>query len=346
MTKLAVTVLIAATLCASLPVAAVDYCDSEVRTVTPGAPTPTGNTLPSDAIVLFDGTNLSQWKGKSGPALWDVKDGVMTVKKGSGDIETRQSFRDVQLHLEWRIPKGIAGEGQHRGNSGVFLQSRYEIQILDSYNSRTYADGQAGSIYGQVRPLVNAMRPPGEWNTYDIIFTAPRFFDDGTVLSPARITVLHNGVLIQNNTEILGATGAWGRPGYYQAPGTGPIRLQDHPGLGDPVSYRNIWVREISKATPAAPHSAHEALQIIPTKTIQELLADPVARAVLYRCVPELVPDPAILEYVGAKRLDQLKGELDITMTDTKLQLIDAQLEQALKNSATSAQPFGSQRRP
>jgi hypothetical protein len=299
----------------------------------------TGMTPPSDAIVLFDGKDLSQWKGATGPAPWMVRDGVLTVKKGSGDIETRQSFQDIQLHLEWRIPKSITGEGQHRGNSGVFLLGRYEIQILDSYNSRTYADGQAGAVYGQVPPLVNAMRPPGEWNTYDVMFTAPRFNEDGTLFSPARVTVLHNGVLIQNNAEILGATGSWGRPGYYEEHTSGPIRLQDHPGPDEPLSYRNIWVRPLNARVPGggsdeAVRGEAKAFKFVSTKTIQELVADPALRSVLYRCVPELVPNPAILQYVGKMTLEQLKGERDITLSDSKLQRIDVELARAAAEAA------------
>lgn len=315
---------------------AVDYCDTEVRAVTPGAFSATGVTPPSDAIVLFDGKDLSQWKGTAGAAPWEVKEGALVVKRGSGDIETKQSFRDIQFHIEWRIPDGITGDGQHRGNSGVFLMGRYEIQILDSYHNRTYADGQAGAVYGQVRPLINAMRPPGEWNTYDIVFTAPRFNEDGTVFAPARVTVLHNGVLIQNNAEVLGATGAWGRPGYYEPHTSGPIRLQDHPGPDKPVSFRNVWVRELN--TPAQALSAdsssseREILKIVSTKTIAELVSDPASRAVLMRCVPELVPNPAVLDYIGKKTLERLKGELDITLTDAKLGLIDAELARAKDN--------------
>jgi Domain of Unknown Function (DUF1080) len=323
------------TLWTATPAWSIDYCDTEVRTVTPGSPSAGGLTPPSDAIALFDGQDLSAWKSTGGPAAWDVKDGVLTVKKGSGDIETKQSFHDMQLHIEWRIPKTATGEGQHRGNSGVFLLGRYEIQILDSYHNRTYADGQAGAVYGQVPPLVNAMRPPGEWNTYDIMFTAPRFYDDGTVLSRARVTVLHNGVLIQNNAEILGPTGAWGRPGYYEAQPSGPIRLQDHPGPGDPISFRNIWVRKINPATGlGAP--AQTDFKVISRTTIGELIANPITRVVLSRCVPELVPGPFILDYVGKKTLDQLKGELDITLTDAKLRLIDEQLTRALAAPAES----------
>ena len=316
------------------PVWSIDYCDTEVRTVRPGSLSPLGMTPPSDANILFDGGDLSKWQGTSGPAAWEVRDGILTVKKGSGDIATRQNFRDLQLHIEWRIPKNVTGEGQHRGNSGVFLMGRYEVQILDSYNSRTYADGQAGAVYGQVAPLVNATRPPGEWNTFDIFFTAPRFNDNGSLFTPARVTVLHNGVLIQNNAEILGATGAWGRPGYYEASAAGPIRLQDHPGHGEPISYRNIWAREINVRAPAADAShaqdpAHPGQNLIATKTLQELLEDPASRAVLMRCMPEVVPNPAVADFVGKKTLAQLKGELDITLTDARLQIIEEQLGRA-----------------
>jgi hypothetical protein len=313
---------------------AIDYCDSEVPSVTPGNWASAGMTPPSDANVLFDGKDLSGWIGKDGrTAAWDVRDGVLTVRKGSGDIETHEAFQDIQLHIEWRIPEGITGEGQHRGNSGVFLMGKYEIQILDSYQNRTYADGQAGAVYGQVAPLMNAMRPPGEWNNYDIIFTAPRFNENGGVFSAARVTVLHNGVLIQNNAEILGATGAWGRPGYYESVTSGPIRLQDHAGPDKPVSFRNIWIRQLN-----APHSTASAgnstkvktpVTMVSTRTIADLIADPATRSVLARCVPELVPSAAILQYAGDKTLEQLKGEVDITLTDARLRLIETELVRA-----------------
>jgi hypothetical protein len=320
---------------AAFPLHAVDYCDDEVPVITPG--NLSGNTMtpPSDAILLFAGHGLSEWRGKDGGAAeWIVHNGILTVKKGSGDIETRQSFHDFQLHVEWRIPKGITGEGQHRGNSGVFLLGAYEIQILDSYRSRTYADGQAGAVYGQVPPLVNAMRPPGQWNTYDIIFTAPRYYDDGKVLRPAHVTVLHNGLLIQNDVEILGATGAWGRPGYYEPVSSGPIRLQDHPGHDLPVSFRNIWIRRLNAEARIASRS--NALPIISSKTVGQLLEDPAAREVLMRCVPELVPNTGDLDYIRTKRLDELQGEADITLTPEKLQRIEAQLRQALGQPSSS----------
>ena len=223
-----------------------EFWEPEVRVVTPGAPGAQAAILPpSDAVVLFDGKDLSKWKDKDGGAAkWEVKDGVFTVKKGTGDIETRQTFNDYQLHIEWRIPADIQGQGQGRGNSGIFMQGIYELQVLDSYRNRTYANGQAGSIYKQTPPLVNAMRKPGEWNVYDIVYTAPRFKEDGSLFSPARITVLHNGVLVQNNFDIRGDTPYIGLP-KYKAHGKGPIRLQDHGDPSKAISYRNIWLREL-----------------------------------------------------------------------------------------------------
>ena len=223
-----------------------EFWEPEPRVVTPGkAAADAAMTPPSDAIILFDGKDLSKWKDKEGGAAkWEVKNGVFTVKKGTGDITTKQEFNDFQLHIEWSVPSFITGKSQSRGNSGIFLQGRYELQVLDSYKNRTYSNGQAGSIYKQSRPLVNAMRPPGEWNVYDVIYTAPRFKEDSTVFTPARITVLHNGVLIQNNTEIRGHTPYEGLP-EYKVHGKGPIRLQDHGDPSEPISYRNIWIREL-----------------------------------------------------------------------------------------------------
>ncbi|MEX2641393.1 MAG: DUF1080 domain-containing protein [Balneolales bacterium] len=196
---------------------------------------------PSDAIVLFDGSGLGRWTSMDGSeAEWTVKNGYFTVAEGTGDIKTRQNFTDFQLFLEWRSPTEITGEGQGRGNSGVFLQGRYELQVLDSYNNPTYSNGQAGSIYKQHIPLVNATRPPGEWNSYNVVYTAPRFDANGEIDEPARVTVLHNGILIQDNVEIQGNTVYRGQP-FYEQHGPGPIVLQDH---GDLVSYRNIWIRE------------------------------------------------------------------------------------------------------
>ncbi|WP_414828813.1 DUF1080 domain-containing protein [Alteromonas sp. H39] len=198
--------------------------------------------VPSDAVVLFDGTDLSAWESvNGGDAQWTVSNGTMTVKPGTGDIKTKENFCDIQLHFEWKTPTDVAGlEGQQRNNSGIFLQQRYEIQVLDSYNNETYPNGQAGSVYKQTIPLVNAMREPGEWQEYDIIFNAPEF-DGEELIKPGYVTVLHNGVLVQNHTEILGKT-EWIGPASYEAHGCAPLQLQDH---SNPVSFRNIWVREI-----------------------------------------------------------------------------------------------------
>lgn len=207
--------------------------------VDPGGP----GKPPSDAIVLFDGRDLSEWRGKDGAgAGWKVADGAMTVVAKAGDIETRRELGDVQLHIEWRTPAVVEGEGQERGNSGVYLMKRYELQVLDSFRNETYVNGQAGSIYKQYPPLVNASRPPGEWQSYDVVFTAPRFSANGTVERPATFTVFHNGVLIQNHVEARGSTVYIGEPRYDPHPPKAPLLLQDH---GNPVSYRNIWVREL-----------------------------------------------------------------------------------------------------
>ncbi|MEY3052146.1 MAG: hypothetical protein RLY31_1931 [Bacteroidota bacterium] len=212
--------------------------EPEPRVVSPGI----GTAPPSDAIVLFDGSSTDAWQHADGSSVkWTVSDGAMTVAKGAGGISTRQAFGDCQLHLEWQAPALVKGEGQGRGNSGVFLQERYEVQVLDSYRNRTYSNGQAASVYKQSIPLVNACRPPGEWQTYDILYTAPRFNADGMVVQPARVTVLHNGILVQNNFEIKGASEYIGLP-QYQPHGKAPLSLQDH---GDLVSYRNIWIREL-----------------------------------------------------------------------------------------------------
>ena len=204
---------------------------------------------PSDAIVLFDGRSLDAWRSADSadrPARWKVERGYMEVAAGTGNIATARGFGDVQLHIEWAAPDVVKGEGQERGNSGVFLMGRYELQVLDSYRNTTYPDGQAGAIYGQYPPLVNASRAPGEWQTYDIIFHRPRFDAAGAVLSPARMTVLHNGVLVQDNAVLTGPTGHHERPPYARHPDRLPLILQDH---GNPVRYRNIWVREVADAS-------------------------------------------------------------------------------------------------
>lgn len=206
---------------------------------------------PKGAIVLFDGTNLDQWVSvrDKGPARWIVADGVMTVAKLTGNIETKRSFRNYQLHLEWKTPQNITGEGQGRGNSGLFLASTgggdggYELQILDSYENETYVNGQAGAIYKQHPPLVNPSRPPGQWQTFDVTWTAPVFNADGSLKSPARLTARMNGVLIQNDAVLAGETVYIGKPAY-RAHGPSPIKLQAHGDPSPPISFRNIWVRE------------------------------------------------------------------------------------------------------
>jgi hypothetical protein len=201
---------------------------------------------PGDAIVLFDGSDLSQWAAMDGsPSRWIVRDGYMECVRGSGYIRTLRNFGDCQLHIEWAAPATPEGHGQGRGNSGVFFgRTRYEIQVLDSYDNPTYADGSAGSVYGQYSPLVNVSRPPGEWQSYDILYTAPRFDAEGQLLSPARITAFHNGVLVQHNVQLTGPTAWLGRPPYSAHPEKLPIALQDH---GNPVRFRNIWVRELGE---------------------------------------------------------------------------------------------------
>lgn len=219
--------------------------DTEVWEPVPEVVTPGEGTLPpSDAIVLFDGSGFDKWEAVDGGEIkWKLEDGAMVVAPKTGNIQTRQKFEDYQLHIEWRTPAKVVGEGQGRGNSGVFMQGRYELQVLDSYQNRTYSNGQAGSIYKDGIPLVNVCRPPGEWQRYDVIYTAPRFNADGSVKSKARITVLQNGVLVQNNFEIAGLTLYVGEHHYEEGGhGPGPIMLQDH---NNPTAFRNIWIREL-----------------------------------------------------------------------------------------------------
>jgi hypothetical protein len=221
------------------------------KVVTPGA---TDAAPPSDAIVLFDGKNLDEWVSAQdgSPAKWFVSDGVMTVNKapGVGNIETKRKFKDYQLHIEWRIPADITGSGQARGNSGVFLASTgpgddgYELQVLDSYNNSTYVNGQAGAIYKQGIPLVNPARKPGEWQSYDVVWTAPVFNGDGSLKTPAYATVFFNGVLVQNHFELQGQTLNKGQP-FYKKYDRAPIKLQAHGDKSEPISFRNIWVRAL-----------------------------------------------------------------------------------------------------
>jgi hypothetical protein len=205
----------------------------EPRVIDPGSAT----APPSDAVVLFDGTSMSKWVGGD---AWEVKDGYAISRKTS--IKTKEPFGDCQIHVEFATPAEVKGKGQGRGNSGVYIMDRYEIQILDSYDNKTYFDGQCASVYKQTPPMVNASRKPGEWQTYDILWEAPRFLGEGTVQRPAFVTVLHNGVVVQNHTEVLGTTSYFTPPKYEKHPERAPIQLQFH---GNPVRFRNIWVREM-----------------------------------------------------------------------------------------------------
>jgi len=220
-----------------------EIMDPEVKVIQPGI---TDKDAPSDAIILFDGNNIDpEWTdGQGNPSKWIVKNGELVCVKGSGIIKSKKKFDNFQLHIEWKTPSEVSGDGQGRGNSGVFLQELYEVQVLDSYNNRTYRHGQAGSLYKQHAPLVNASRKPGEWQSYDIIYTAPTFNKDTTTyFTPPRVTVIHNGVLVQNNVSLRGPTEYIGIPEYFiKKHGAGSLVLQDH---GNPVAYRNIWIREL-----------------------------------------------------------------------------------------------------
>jgi hypothetical protein len=217
--------------------------------VTPGA---TCGAPPSDAIVLFDGKNLDEWVSNRDktPAKWTIAGDVMTVSKGEGNIETKRSFKNYQLHIEWKVPTNITGTSQARGNSGVFLASTgpgddgYELQVLDSYENKTYVNGMAGSLYKQAIPLDNPTRKPGEWQTYDVVWTAPTFNSDGSLKTPAYATVFFNGVLVENHFELKGQTLYIGKP-FYKAYTAAPIKLQAHGDKSEPISFRNIWIREL-----------------------------------------------------------------------------------------------------
>jgi len=221
-----------------------DGARPQPRVVTPGSCSTQDRPgrPPSDAIALFDGKDTSKWIGRDGgPVQWKVEDGVMEVRPKTGDIQTKEHFGDCQLHIEWAAPSEVSGNSQGRGNSGVFLMDRYEIQVLDGYDNVTYADGMTAAVYGQYPPLVNACRKPGEWQTYDIFFEAPRF-EGEKFIRPAYVTVVHNGVLVHHRREIMGSTGHRRLPSYEPHPPKGPLRLQDH---RNPVRYRNIWIREL-----------------------------------------------------------------------------------------------------
>jgi hypothetical protein len=206
----------------------------EPKVVTPGK---ADNDPPADAIVLFDGKDLSKWNGGD---KWEIKDGVATAK--GGGITTKDSFGDCQLHVEFATPEKVVGKGQGRGNSGVYIMGKYEVQILDSFDNPTYFDGQCGSIYKQTPPMVNVCRKPGEWQSYDIIFNAPKFAEDGKVTKPAYATVIHNGVVVQNHFELLGGTFYDRAPVYQKHADKLPLHIQYH---GNPVKFRNIWIRSI-----------------------------------------------------------------------------------------------------
>ena len=246
----------AAPLLAQQP-AAPRHEDTEVYEPVPPVVTPgvTDSAPPSDAIVLFDGKNLDHWVSAQDhtPAKWFVAGGILTVNKakGVGNIETKETFKDYQLHVEWKIPADITGSDQARGNSGVFLASTgpgddgYELQVLDSYNNKTYVNGQAGSIYKQAIPLANPARKPGQWQTYDVVWTAPTFNTDGSLKTPAYVTVFFNGVLVQNHFQLKGETRFIGQP-FYKQYDSAPIKLQAHGDKSEPISYRNIWIRKLN----------------------------------------------------------------------------------------------------
>jgi len=252
---------------------------------------------PPDALVLFDGGDLSKWQNTDGgPAGWVVSDGAMISVAGSGYLVTREKFGDIQLHLEWAAPLPVVGDGQGRGNSGVYLMGRYEIQVLDSYENPTYPDGQAAAVYGQHPPLTNVCRPPGEWQSYDIFFRRPRFSRAGALSEPARVTVLHNGVLVQNNTELWGPTN-WLQSLPYQAHAEElPLALQDH---GNPVRYRNIWLRKLPE--PDA-DSADEGIRLS-TEALDRYAGQYVTEdGSTYRLVRE--GDELKANFIGSQLLD------------------------------------------
>jgi hypothetical protein len=251
---MAATIITAPALAAAEDYEVHDMKRPQPAVVTPGtASTPEqAGKPPSDAVVLFDGKDLSKWESEKdkSAARWKVENGDMVVEPKTGAIQSKEEFGDVQLHVEWMEPKGTEGKSQGRGNSGVFFMGLYELQVLDSYNNETYPDGMAGSMYGQRPPLVNAARPQGEWQTYDAVFRAPKY-ENGKVVQPARVTVFFNGVLVQDNAELLGPTKHKALATYpSEHPAKGPIELQDH---GNPLRFRNIWVRELKGDAPKPP---------------------------------------------------------------------------------------------
>jgi hypothetical protein len=276
---------------------------------------------PRDAVVLFDGSNLDAWKSPDGgPARWKVADGSLETVPGTGMIETKEKFGDIQLHVEWAAPSPPHGVGQDRGNSGIFLMGQFEIQVLDSYRADTYADGQAGAIYGQYPPLFNASRPPGQWQSYDIAFRRPRFDSSGKLTEPARVTLFHNGILVQDNEEPFGPT-SWLKWLPYKDQGDrGPIALQDH---DHPVRYRNIWLRELpERPAPTAKDLARPKVVTLPAEVLDRYTgqyrsnAKPNApKATITREDGHLVvtftfrPQPLVLEPIS-------ETEFDLPFTD------------------------------
>ena len=271
---------------------------------------------PKDAVVLFDGSNLDAWKSPSGgPAKWKVADGYMETAPGGGPVETKGTFGDVQLHVEWAAPNPPVGVGQDRGNSGIFLMGQFEIQVLDSYKAETYADGQAGAIYGQYPPLSNASRPPGQWQAYDVAFRRPRFDPSGKLVEPSRVTVFHNGVLVQNNEEPFGPTSWLKWLPYADHGGKGPISLQDH---DHPVRYRNIWLRELpDRPAPTANDLDRPKVVTLPADVLDRytgqyfVSAKPGApKATIAREAGHLVvtfpfrPQPLVLEPISETEFD------------------------------------------
>lgn len=242
-------------------------------TVVDPGPSMAPANVPSDAIVLFDGSSLNQWgDGQGNDAKWKIVNGAMESVPGSGYVYTKEKFGDCQLHVEWASPSVVKGDSQGRGNSGVYLMSAYEIQVLDSFDNKTYADGSAGSVYGQYPPLVNASRKPGEWQTYDIIFHRPRFDDAGKLTAPATVTVLHNGVLIQDHSEIFGPTNWIQLDEYKAGVEAAPLGLQDH---GNPVRYRNIWIRPlVARAKPEQPYVTETGSIEISEETQAKVVGD------------------------------------------------------------------------